>query len=90
MPPGFYRVTLTWLQDAAAGATSARYALLEDHRADRCPLSRRNAPSGDTVADRAWQSLAIVQVTSGVLRVELTGGDTGTLYADAIRLIDHN
>jgi hypothetical protein len=89
LAPGTYRVWVTW-PAAESRPSDARYTLLDDATVrSAVTANQRFDPAGSSLGGRAWQSLGIVQVDSGTLRVQLTNAaQAGAIVAaDAVRIV---
>jgi len=94
---GRYELFVTWLPHEAR-ATQVRYEVvdvngnpLEVRDADGEPVqtlrvNQRLAPAGADHGGRPWQSLGLVDVVGGEVRVTLAGPAAGFVAADAMRL----
>ncbi|MCY2994716.1 MAG: cohesin domain-containing protein [Planctomycetota bacterium] len=84
---GVYEVLVTWpplagLTQAAAYTVSDGTTVLATVR-----LSQTAAPSGETLAGQAWDSLGLFRIRSGSLAVKLSVSDGQRVVADALRLV---
>jgi hypothetical protein len=84
--PGAYDVQVTWISNPnrASDAPGRLYegsTLLQTVRVDQ-----RQAPAGSSVGGMAYQSLGVVTLTTGPLRVVLGNDADGYVIADAVRV----
>ncbi|NLS94972.1 MAG: cadherin-like domain-containing protein, partial [Planctomycetaceae bacterium] len=91
LPSGDYDVHVTWDDsDDYGGASNAPYAVFDGTTSrGTFSVNQRYSPSGSVVADTAWQKLGAssISVTSGTLKVELPQSNTGSIRADAVRIV---
>jgi len=87
LAPGFYEVLTTWTPFNNR-ATNASYVIADGDVAQTVvPVNQRQSPN-DAFADGVmWESLALVEVTTGELAVRLDNNANGLVVADAVRII---
>jgi ELWxxDGT repeat protein len=84
---GTYEIFVTWPSHESR-SKSALYRVFDADDAEVISLAvnQQVDPAGDTFGGRPWQSLGLVEVTDGVVRVTLTSDATDFVAADAVRL----
>jgi subtilisin family serine protease/uncharacterized protein YigE (DUF2233 family) len=84
---GYYDIQATWNPDANH-ASNAKFNIYDGTTlVQTVQVSQVPAPSGPSVGGVAFQSLGIVQITSGTLKVVLSDAANGYVVADAIRYV---
>ena len=69
-------------------ATTARYDVFRGaNLLGAATVNQRLQPAGAAFAGRSWQSLGTFEATDGQLRVRLSASATGSVLADAVRLV---
>jgi PKD repeat protein len=82
---GSYLVQATWTA-ASTNAAAAVYRIYDGSTlVQTVTVNQQKAPSGTAYGGAAFQSLATVQINSGILRVVLSGQGGSDLVADAVR-----
>jgi Leucine-rich repeat (LRR) protein len=84
---GTYEIFVTWPSHESR-SESATYQVFDGDGAEVISqaVNQQLDPAGDSFGGRPWQSLGLVEVTDGVVRVTLTSDATGFVAADAVRL----
>ena len=85
--PGVYQVTADW-PGMTNAATNSPYTLYDGSTSLGTVIENQQVASmGVTSQGVNWQSLDVVAVSSGTLKVTLTNNANGQVEADAIRLV---
>jgi hypothetical protein len=84
---GQYQVLARW-SPSSSRLTNAPYTMYDNWALrSTVNVNQRNAPSGVTADGYTWQNLGTVSITSGTLKVVLTDNASGTVSADAVRIV---
>ena len=87
LAPGQYQVSSTWIT-SSTNATNTPYTLYDGSTSrGTFNLNQKVAPSGASSQGAIWQQIAIVNVTSGTLKVVMTNSANGYINADAVRIV---
>ena len=85
--PGSYRVMATWPAKSSY-AKDATYTIgFSTFIGASVRVNQRKNPVGEIALGAKWQSLGIVEFTGDFLSVRLNQSRTGTVVADAVRLV---
>ena len=87
LEPGTYRIWASWVSHANR-ATNAPYEVYSDGQSvGTVHVDQTETPSGEFADDCNWESLGVVYLADGTLRVELSSTTAdGYVIADAIRV----
>ena len=87
-PGEYYDVYVTWSPEAGA-STAAQYNVFDDGTLLATPptVNQTQAPADDEAAGVFWHELGLYQAGSGTLIVKLGADMSGTVLADAARLV---
>ncbi len=86
LPDGQYNVWATW-KISSVYATNAPFSTYNGNQLVGTTLvNQRLTPTGLWDGSTHWQSLGVVTVNGGVLKVKLTNAANGTVVADAVRI----
>lgn len=84
---GWYDVRVTWVEDDAQ-ATDAPFEVFDGGDSKGAfTVNQQEAPTGDEIEGRPWQSLGIIPITSGILNLELKDSAAEKVVADGVRLV---
>ena len=87
--PGFYEVHATW-PSGPSHADDATYSLFdgkEGRLRSSLSVNQSSSPSGQFIDNAIWQKLGVLEVTGDTLEVILDDSTTGTVLADAVRIV---
>jgi hypothetical protein len=85
--PGQYQVLARWVPSSSR-LTNAPYRIYDNTTLlSTVNINQRNAPSGVVASGFTWQNLGTVSITSGTLKLALTDNASGTVSADAVRIV---
>ena len=87
----YYEVFVTWVA-ASANTTKAQFTVYDGstsgtNRGMTLVNEQTAPPANANFSDAGWLSLGLFYIGSGTLTVQLANGDSGTLVADAVRII---
>jgi hypothetical protein len=87
LPSGDYQVMARWVP-ASGRLKAAPYSIYNNSQLlSTVNVNQRNAPSGVLADGFIWQNLGTVSIASGTLNVVLTDNASGTVSADAVRIV---
>ena len=87
----YYEVFVTWVA-ASANTTKAQFTVYDGstsgtNRGMTQVNEQTHPPANANFSDAGWLDLGLFYIASGTLTVQLANGDSGTLVADAVRII---